>query len=100
MKNLFERNDDGTTGAPIPLQRPQHPVPFFVAFGIDGVNVPKPPRRLKRKGLAFLHEVASRPARHTVCRVCNKRTWTSPGGVCRKDFLAGEGGLEVSFSAE
>ena len=94
MRNLFLPQAEEAVAE----RRPQGPVPFHVAFAYDGVNVPDPPRYLKRKGLAFLFEVASKPARHTICRACNRRTWTSEHGTCRKCFLAGEGGVdEVTF---
>ncbi len=91
MRNFF------LPEAPAPERRPQHPVPFSTAFAYDGPNVPKPSRALRRKGLAYLHEIAAHPKRHTVCKPCGRRTFTSAGGTCRRCFLAGDGGLEVSF---
>ena len=97
MKNFFSRK--GPTW-PNPRDRKidvTQPLPMPVAFRLSVPNMlRKPPRRLLRKGLAYVWAPAAFPSRHTVCRYCDKRTWTSKDRCCRTCFQRGEG-IEVQF---
>lgn len=93
MESLFNRTPP--KGAPV--VRSKGLVSIHLAVAIDGPNAVKPNRANRRRGVTYLYELAAKPARHTICKVCDKRTWTSRGGTCRKCFLAGEGD-EVTYS--
>lgn len=89
MENYFTTKGEVTEVAP--ERRPQGLVSIHLAVALDKANAVKPNRANRRRGLTFLYEVAARPARHTVCKHCNRRTWTSLGRACRRCFLKGEG---------
>lgn len=55
-------------------------------------------RKMRRAGVAYPRLPAARPVRHTVCGVCDARTFTSAAGTCRACFLDGAGPVdEVAF---
>ena len=99
MRSFFQPTKQVSEVLPGKNFNAKNPVPYGVAVILSDPNPPSSSRALRRKGLAYIHAPAARPARHTISRCCNKRTWTSPAGTCRKCFLNGDGPIdEVSFS--
>lgn len=98
MRNLFL--PEGTKTSPAETERTTKPVSVHYAVAVDGANAVQPPNRaMRRKGITFLREPASKPARHGICRATGRRTWISRAGYSRQAFLDGEGDVgEVSFS--